>query len=344
MALAKGEQQRPVGDAVHVADDQIGAVALVEERVGAPVHSHEHGADVADVAAKGGEVLAEAVPAHDDEHGPAGQIMVQLGETGAAEQEVSLLVHVLEGVAGEALEPVAERPLRGVHRAQDRVAALPQPDGDETVADVDPVPVQAQAIPLVHLVEQQWPHGVDERHAGLGEDQRPEVRVAAADRRCGVHDPAHSGVHEALGGHPVEVLVVDHGDVAGPQPLHEILRPAIDAGDTLLLAAAPASGEPAAARFRDGRGRTSRGRRRRTRRAPGTWVRAYRTLPARGRQGRRRLPGSATGLDPGRLVEQLLGVGGRALAAGQPREHAGDLLDTLRVGQHAHGGGAARPS
>jgi len=36
----------------------------------------------------------------------------------------------------------------------------------------------------------------------------------------------------------VEVLVVDHGNVAGPKPRHEVLRPAVDAGDALLLAAA----------------------------------------------------------------------------------------------------------
>ena len=239
-------------------------------------------------------------------------------------------MHVLEGVAGEALEPVAERPLRGVHRAQDRVAALPQPDGDETVADVDPVAVEAQAIPFVHLVEQQRADGVDERHAGLGEDQRPEVRIAAADRRRGVHDPAHAGVHEALGGHPVEVLVVDHGDVAGPQPRHEVLRPAVDAGDALLLAAAPASGEPAAARFRDGRGRTSKG-------TAATDAACARHLgqslsdpSGPGQAGCDGLPAQRPALTRDASSSSSSAWEAAPSPPGRPGEHAGDLLDALR--------------
>ena len=57
-----------------------------------------------------------------------------------------------------------------------------------------------------------------------------------------------------------------------------------------------------------------------------------------------RVERSARGSRAPGLLEQLLGVGGRALAAGQPGEHPRELLDALGVLEDADGGGARPPS
>ena len=55
---------------------------------------------------------------------------------------------------------------------------------------------------------------VEQRDAGRGHEQRAEVRVAAADGRGGVDHRAGPGLHERLGRHAVEVVVVDDRDLA----------------------------------------------------------------------------------------------------------------------------------
>ena len=58
----------------------------------------------------------------------------------------------------------------------------------------------------------------------------PDVRVAAGDRRRGVDHRADAGLDERLGRDPVEVGVVDDRDLAGREPLDEVLGPAVDPG------------------------------------------------------------------------------------------------------------------
>jgi hypothetical protein len=72
---------------------------------------------------------------------------------------------------------------------------------------------------------------VDQRDAGLEQDQRPEVRVPPARRARCVHDTGDTRLHERLRRDAVDVLVVDHRDVPGLQTLREPLRPAVDASD-----------------------------------------------------------------------------------------------------------------
>ena len=96
--------ERSVRDAVHVADHDVGHVARVDERVRAAVHPHEHGPDVADVGTERRQVLPVPVPAHHDEDVPSRERVAELREARAAEQQVALLAHVLEGVPREGFE------------------------------------------------------------------------------------------------------------------------------------------------------------------------------------------------------------------------------------------------
>ena len=61
------------------------------------------------------------------------------------------------------------------------------------------------------------------------------ARGSGSGRRCSratLTTAAGPAGDERLGGDAVDVDVVDDRDVAGPQPLGEVLRPAVDAGRT----------------------------------------------------------------------------------------------------------------
>ena len=121
--------------------------------------------------------------------------------------------------------------------------ALLDPHGSEALPDEQPVARQSDDVTLAHLGHQQGADPVDQRDAGLDQDQGPQVRVPAADRRRGVDDRRDPGVDQTLGRHAIEVLVVDHGDVSRLGPGHQVLRPPVDASDARVT---PASARPAA--------------------------------------------------------------------------------------------------
>ena len=64
---------------------------------------------------------------------------------------------------------------------------------------------------------------VDQRHPGLGQQQRPGVRVAPVGGRRGVDHGAHPGRDQLLGGDPVDVDVIDDGDIAGREAFDQVL-------------------------------------------------------------------------------------------------------------------------
>ena len=180
---------------------------------------------------------------------------------------------------------------------------------------------------------------------------RPQVDARRVD------DAGDARGDQRFGGDAVEVLVVDHGDVAG---LRHAARAAssdgrrgrdrcsggVASGGARSSISMPWDGPPPAVR-RDhgrhasadpdvgrprvadapcpapspaGRALSSAPRRRRARRSPGL---------GRGRRRRHRL--GRAGLDPARLGEQLLRVRRRGLAAGHAREHPRELLDASGV-------------
>ena len=81
--------QRLVGDRVHVAEDDVGLVAGLEQRVRAAVHRDHHRLVLADVGPEGGEVLAVVVAAdHDQDMPPAMSVSISGAGMPVGEQGV----------------------------------------------------------------------------------------------------------------------------------------------------------------------------------------------------------------------------------------------------------------
>ncbi len=130
--------------------------------------------------------------------------------------------------------------------------ALEDAHRGEPVAHEDAIARQPQDLALPHLRHEERPDAVDQRDSRFDQDQRPEVRIPAADRRGGIDHRRHAGGHQAFCRHSVEILVIDHGDVPGLGPGHEVLGASIDTGDPGLP---PTFARPAARSPDLGRGR-----------------------------------------------------------------------------------------
>ena len=107
---------------------------------------------------------------------------------------------------------------------------LALPGGQQGVAPPQVVADEAQLLTLRDEVEDAGADVVDERDPRLGDEQRADVGVAARERRRSVHHGRRGGPDEVLGRHPVDVGVVDDGDVPRAEPLDQVFRPAIGAG------------------------------------------------------------------------------------------------------------------
>jgi hypothetical protein len=220
--------QRVVRHRVHVADDHIGAVPRLDQRVGAAVHPDEYRLELPDVRAQHVEVGLVVVAPDDDQHVSTGDAGLDVRYADAVQQQVPLLLEVFHRVGGERLQ-LDGQPLAGVdHQRTDRLGVLAPALPEDVLAPVDRAALDADRLALAQPVEQLVAQVVDERDAGLDEHLGAEVRVPAGDGRFGVEHRRDPGGHQGVGRDPVEVDVVDDGDVPGPKPTDEPLRPAVE--------------------------------------------------------------------------------------------------------------------
>jgi hypothetical protein len=238
--------ERVVAHRVHVADDHVRLVAGLTQRVGAAVDPDEHRPVVADVGAEGVQVLLVVVAADDDQHVPALDLRRDVGDAHAVQQERALPLHVLHGVGGEGLELGREAGLRLRHGLGDRGAVVHGALGDDiAVVGEEPVAVEPQVCALLAAGEHVLADVVEQRDAGGDEDLGAEVGIAAGDAGRGVDHRGDLAVDQRVRAHPVDVDVVDHGDVTGLQPLGQVLRAAVqpdgagDSGPGVQCPAAP---------------------------------------------------------------------------------------------------------
>ena len=222
---------------VHVADDHVGPEALLAQRVGPAVDPDEHRLDVADVGPQGAQVAAVVDPAHDDQARPVAEGGLEARQLDLAGQQLALLDHVLDGVASERVERLADLAARRVVAVADLRGVLHAALGDQLLAAPDPAAAHLDAVAVAQALEEAVVGQVDEVDAGLDDEQRPEVGIGAARRRAAVEDRAHADGDEVLGRDAVEVLVVDDRDVAGREVLGEDLSAPAEprgAGDRAL--------------------------------------------------------------------------------------------------------------
>ena len=219
------------GHRVEVADDDVGPVAGLQHRVGAAVDGDDDGADLVDVGPQGLEVGpgVGAAP-HHHEDVAAGDVDLEVGQDGRLGEEVAFLAEVLERVLGEGLQLDVDRLLGHLDLGLERLQAVAGAGGHHLPVADDVAPVDPQGVALADAVHHLGADLVDERDAGRGQQEGAEVGVAAGDGAGRVHHRRRLGPDEPLGRHPVEVLVVDDGDLARLEAGDEVLGAAVDPG------------------------------------------------------------------------------------------------------------------
>ena len=140
--------QRPVGDRVHVADDQVRPVSGLDQRVGAAVDAHHDRLAFADVGPQGGQVLAVAVAPHDDQGVPALEAGPQGGSPDAVDEQRVFVLDVLHRVGDELLDLGRQAVLRLGHGRGDRLQVLQPALGHDLLARVEGVPVEPHLLAL----------------------------------------------------------------------------------------------------------------------------------------------------------------------------------------------------
>src|SRR5262249_29680491 len=149
--------------------------------------------------------------------------------------------HELDGVLGEALELVGQ-PLAGhVHVSGHRRVCLPDTYPDQTIPDVHAIAVDPHTVSFTDLRRDQPPDPIDQPNTVFDQDQRAEVRIAAADGAGRVDHSRDALLHESLGGDAIQVLVVDHRDLAGLGAPQEVLGATVDPGGPGQVAAGAGS-------------------------------------------------------------------------------------------------------
>ena len=206
-------------------------VAGLEDGVRAAVDADEEGPVLADVRAQRLQVLAVVVPTDHDERVPALDPGPDGRDPDPVEEQLALLADELHRVRREGLDLNREARTGLVHLDLDRFGVEQVTRRDPRVTMPEPIPVQPQWVTVMELHDG-GPNGVEQRHACLVEDRWSDVGITAGERGGSVDHRSRPRSHECVRAHLVEILVVDDGDVSGPQPPREVLRPAVHAGRT----------------------------------------------------------------------------------------------------------------
>ena len=151
------------------------------------------------------------------------EICPERRQVDSAREQVLLLHHVLDRVAGKGFERSTdlESALLGLPPDHDRVQELParqqlSPSPHLSAPNLHSVTVPAQ-------VEQRVVRQVHEWDARVGEQGGAHVRVVQRRRLSAVKDRRRTGADQVLGRDPVQVGVVDQGDLARLETLHQVL-------------------------------------------------------------------------------------------------------------------------
>ncbi len=222
--------QRLVGAGVHVADDHVRSVARLDQRVRAAVHAHQQWTVLADVGPQGIQVAAVVVAADHDQHVPA----LDLGARRRGRRRPPAAAPSPPGGRSSCCRRTPRSGPTGppgrtaaARRGSRWCRACPRRPPSPWWSSSRP-PSSVSRSPSCTAVKICVTDVVDQRDAGVHQDAGSQVRVAARDRRDGVDHRRHPGLDQRLGADPVQVGVVDDGDLPGPQSLGEVLGAAVE--------------------------------------------------------------------------------------------------------------------
>jgi hypothetical protein len=117
------------------------------------------------------------------------------------------------------------------HGRLDRLLGQRRPLGDNLVAEVQRLLVQPDHRAVGDLDHHVRAAPINDRDARVEQQLRAEVRVPAGDAHRGVDDRRDLPPDQLLGADPVQVGMIDDGDLARIEPTGDDLRPAVHARD-----------------------------------------------------------------------------------------------------------------
>jgi hypothetical protein len=172
----------------------------------------------------GAEVLG------DDHDVPAVDVDVDVGNADAVDQQRALTANELDRVACERLEVSDEAALGLVHQFVDLMVGALGAEDQPTIAGVHAALVESHTCAVLDLLEHLGAGVVDQRDTVGDEHLRPEVGIAAGDRRRRVDDRGDVGLDERVSRDPVQVQSVNDDDVTGGDPPQQPIDVAVNSG------------------------------------------------------------------------------------------------------------------
>ncbi|MBW3608566.1 MAG: hypothetical protein KY463_09455 [Actinobacteria bacterium] len=216
--------QRCVAGGVHVADDHVGLEARGQQRVGAAVDGDDPRPHVADVRPQHPQVLLVVDPSHDDQRRVIAKVGVEARQLDPPGEQLALLEHVLDRVAREGLERVADltAPLIGGGAHGGRL--LHRAGRDDLGTAQDLAAADRDRVAVLESSEERVVGQIDQMDARLDEQQRPHVRIGPGRGCAAVEHREHTRGDEVLGGHAIEIAMVEDCDLARSKRLDDELR------------------------------------------------------------------------------------------------------------------------
>jgi len=147
-------------------------------------------------------------------------------------EQLVLAPEELERVRGERLDLHPDHGPGLGHRRLHQVLSQRCALGHHGVAEVEGLLIEPDDGTVRDLDQHVLPDPVDDRDARVEQQLRAEVGVTPGDADRGVDHGRDLAPDKLLGAHPVQVGVVDDGDLAGAEALGDVLRPLVDARDS----------------------------------------------------------------------------------------------------------------
>jgi len=218
-----------VRDRVHVSDDEVRTMPSLEQRVGPTVDADQDGPILTDIGPQRLQVVLVVIAPNHHEGVTAVQHRGDVGNPHAIEQQLAFAPEVLHRVGRERLE-LDRKPCPCVgHGGSDHVVVEKAALGHDHLTHVEGASVKTGALPVPQLEHHVLADVVDQRHACVHQDLWPKVRVAPGDRRRGVDHRHRLAGEQSLSADLVEVLMVDDRNVAGLEPLGQLLGAPVNA-------------------------------------------------------------------------------------------------------------------